>query len=382
MKKLLAIAITSAITSAIPLTLNAQQTLTFTNPSPAVTINLLNGSSVNIQTNGNLSAQCQLDANNKCVGMPTGSSGTAPAVSIAASGFSNAADNENKYPAGTTFNITPTVSNAELCVRNILGATPGGTGWTGNAVSPFTATQVTLPSSSSSYEFSMRCYGVGGATTTSPNIILMTSQGVVGGNDQCDQQHVIVDPVAGFSVHSLASKFPDLKNLSGINIGDFPNTGGSIGVLVHNINARATLRFTVPTDASAFTGLSTTINWQEAQQGGEADANQIYVSVSQCPGDFRVPTQSGNAPANDPTFAYGCRNLRPFGNTLGINYEVNGTEVPSTNFVCNLKMGNVYYFNTVIRSPYVNSPPAITVSSPHGCRNEGATACGIQLKAE
>jgi hypothetical protein len=121
--------------------------------------------------------------------------------------------------------------------------------------------------------------------------------------------------------------------------------------------------------------------WQEAQQQGAAVMQNVYISISSCPGDFRIPA-AGPAPAGDPTFARGCRSVRPLSGfpqplTMDhINYEVS-TE-PATDEVCRLAPGRRYYINFIRAnaSDEEIGPPA----SEATCANPELTSCGVQMR--
>ena len=51
-------------------------------------------------------------------------------MSVAASGFTEPADNNGAYPAGTNLTLTPTVSaNAQVCERLTEANTPAVANW-------------------------------------------------------------------------------------------------------------------------------------------------------------------------------------------------------------------------------------------------------------
>jgi hypothetical protein len=122
--------------------------------------------------------------------------------------------------------------------------------------------------------------------------------------------------------------------------------------------------------------------WQEAQQQGAANMLNVYISITSCPGDFRIPPPGQTAPADDPTFARGCRSIRSLPGfpqdivASQINYAV--SEEPSSEEVCRLAPGRRYYIN-FIRANAADGeigPPA----SEATCANPEQTSCGVQMR--
>ena len=372
--KVLAAAIALACAGAV----QAQQTLTFSNtdtdPGPATTplsVTLLAGSSVSIAPDGNVSAQCALTGS-LCTGLGVGG-GAAPTVSLATSNFSTS-PTDGRYPVGTSFLITPTVANAEICVRSIGEGTPGGTGWPATVSAPFAAQTVQMLVGDSTYNFSIRCYGSGGATTFS----LPPLQTAAGSADSC----------AGFtpplpngwqrSSQTLPSQIAAVEAF-GAFWTPFPNSSFSGYVITAQTQY---ISVQLDTPAQPWAVQNQQFFWQEAQQNGAAVLDKIYVSVSSCPGDFRIPTIDQVAPANDPTFASGCRSWRrvlpgfPQGSRDVISYQI-GTE-PSDEQTCRLAPGRRYFVN-FIRAD-VSDGAIGTPAQEATCLIPDRTSCGVQMR--
>lgn len=358
----------------------AQQTLTFTNTDtdPATagnqsqSVTLLAGSSVSIAPNGNVSAQCALTGQ-LCTGTGAGG-GAAPTVSLAASNFSQP-PTAGLYPPGTTFTITPTVTAAELCVRSVSGTTPSGTNWPATiGAPPFGAQLVQMTTGNSTYQFSMRCYGAGGATTfTLPDV--RTAEGSAPGGCAGFQTNLPTGwsrgPLVDFSV--VPARVP------GSFWNPFPSTG-QLGYVITNFNQYQSIAFTTPSTDWTTVVPNRQVFWEPAQQFGESDLAKVYVAISSCAGDFRVPTSNDNAPDSDPTFARGCRNVRPLGSLLvtanTVNYEV--SDLPSTSTVCRLAPGRTYHLN-FIRAVATDGSIG-TPAEEAFCENPQLTSCGVQMR--
>jgi hypothetical protein len=373
--KVLAAAVGLACAGAV----QAQQTLTFSNtdtdPGPATTplsVTLLAGSSVSIAPNGNVTAQCALTGS-LCTGLGVGG-GAAPAVSLAASGFS-ASPTDGRYPVGTSFLITPTVTSAEICVRTVEAGTPGNTNWPATVSPPFAAQTVQMLTGDATYSFSMRCYGAGGATTfTLPPV--QTAPGSAGA---CAG---FTPPLpAGWSRSSIVRTNQVLRIDAGLSPWEpFPVSGGS-GILVTGDTQYHAIEFATP--AGPTWEAYRQFFWEPVQGlNAPVDTNNVYVSISSCPGDFRIPQTDSTAPADDPTFASGCRNFRKlqgFPNPsvrTTIVYQI-GTE-PADEFSCRLAPGRTYYINFI--RARVQDGAIGTPSQEATCQEPSQPPCGIQMR--
>jgi hypothetical protein len=358
----------------------AQQTLTFNNTSvqgQPISVALLAGSTVTLTPTGSMAASCVLASGTTiCAGLPNGGSGAAPSVSLAGGSYSQSPNTSGAYPAGTNVTITPTVSNAEVCVRSSSPTTPT-TAWSGLLNGPtFGAAVVTLSSPSSAYQFSLRCYGSGGATTFNlPSI--STQEGIApptGCSAPPPGQPTFVG-FAGPARRTPPSGFLDLLAYQGGATrctGDFPNTT-SILCLIHTQrspnNQYISLRFVAPLGYD-YSTLEKFFDWDESQVRGAAQSNSTYVTISQCPGDFRIPPLGATAPSNDPTYAAGCRNLFNAGR---IEYLTGSG--PSTATKCMINPGETYYFN------YVRGVPNIVTNQVESAECvSGSTECGVQMQ--
>lgn len=362
-------------------TASAQQTLTFTNTDTAPgtpgaqnqAVTLIAGSSVSIDPNGNIAAQCALTGT-LCTGTGSGG-GTAPTVSLAASNFS-AQPTAGLYPAGTSFTLTPTVAGAEVCVRSLLGATPpGGTGWPATiGAPPFAAQVVQMLNGDTTYQFSMRCYGTGGATTFTL-ADLRTAAG--GGTGSCSG--FTSNLPAGWSRGALQVFEQVPARIQGSFWNAFPNSG-QLAYIITGSNVYHSIAFTTPATDWTAEVPNRQVFWENAQVGGEADLAKVYVSLSSCPGDFRIPAVGATAPTDDPTFARGCRSVRTvFGieqyPATTVNYEVSAS--PSTEGICRLAPGRTYYLN-FIRA--VATDGSIGTPAEEAFCESPQSSCGVQMR--
>lgn len=362
---------------------SAQQTLTFTNtdtdPGTAgnqnQSVTLLAGSSVSIAPDGNVSAQCALTGQ-LCTGTGSGG-GAAPTVSLAASNFSNT-PTSGEYPAGTTFTLTPTVANGEICIRTVSPTTPAGTNWPATLVGPtFAAQTVALATGSSTYQFGMRCFNAGGATTST-----LADIRTLPGNppDSCTGFQVPLP--AGWSRSGIVRT----EQVPGVELfntfwSPFPNSSLT-GYLITTQSQYHAIEFNTPAEGAEWNAQSRLFSWDRAQQQNAVDNSLAYVTISRCPGDFRFPPLDQVAPANDPTFAAGCTNFRRgfVGGArdvaANIGYQI-GAGV-ATESTCFLARGQRYFIN------YIRANPADgAIGTPvqeATCVNGDPTSCGSQMR--
>lgn len=364
----------------------AQQTITFTNTSPPVAVTLTPSSTVGIAANGNLTASCTLATGDttRCEGMPGGfSGGPKPNVVLSAT-YSTTPDGSSKYIAGTVVTITPTitVAPAQVC-QKVLVSGPTDSGWSGIVPAPIGAMQATVVSASASYVFGLRCWGADGVAD-STNQVTVNTQDIIVDTGQCtpDKQAAADASHNGYTRMTAPQRFPDMRTFFNLACGDFPATGSNVCLMLDTRNQYISLQFVAPANLEVYPS-GKVIQWQSAQQGAQADEPSTYFSISQCQGDFRIPTPgaAGNiAPSGDPTFAHGCRNIRFLSQTggpsqgIGIAYNLTGVSSASS---CGLTPGNTYYFNMILADPIGGIQPG-----EHTCANSSSNSCGMQVRAQ
>jgi hypothetical protein len=202
-----------------------------------------------------------------------------------------------------------------------------------------------------------------------------------------------VPPLPGYVRKAMPSTFVEVERVSpaGTFWMPFPVTG-QFGRLFTASDETITLRFETPTDAAAWaaTALTRQAFWDQSQVDGPANLNYVYVTISTCPGDFRVPVRGATAPASDPTFARGCTNFRdgPLGSPVvasNIPYVIG--DGPSTESTCVLAPGTTYYLNFVRASPadgVIGRPEEELPSAGDrsNCNNPDLASCGVQMRVE
>jgi hypothetical protein len=372
---------------------SAQQTLTFSNTDTDSSlagnqnqvVTLLGGSTVSIAPNGNLTAQCALTGT-LCTGTGAGGGGgPLPTVSLAASAFSAGPDANGRYPSNTSFTLTSNVSNAQYCLRTVSPTTPANTGWPAPiAAVPIAAQTVFLRTVTSTYQFSLKCYNDSGSTTfTLPNIETNSTVGG-GGGGSCGS---FTPPLpSGWLRTQPPSTKPDVVQISGFNWNDFPNGGGRGRIATTN-GRYISLQITTPTDIDTWNSLapSKRLFWTGSQVDGPANLSNVYVSISECAGDFRMPGP-GNAPTDDPTYAMGCRNFRPVstGGTASTKtdllYEIVTTPTSASDTICRLAPGRTYHVNFIRAN--VNDGIGTPNQETGLCTNPNLQSCGVDMNIE
>lgn len=349
-------------------------------------------SNVNIDPiSGNVIIDCQPSAAdpNECLD-PIGSGGVTlpPAFSIAGSNFSNSPDPTNgKYPAATTFTISPVGLNSqyEACQRIVTGG-GGSTNWNGLTVAgAATLTNVTLPNPESTYNFSLRCFATGGARTSN-TLTYMTLPGIPPVVGNCPPNDLWVgEGWAGFT-RSPKRLITELRKLTGGFISPFPYFAG-LAVVGARRNEYLAVEFTaIPNfDANGDGTISIAdfpsskiLNWTESQGGGAGPSNvdEVYMTISKCPGDLRLPPAGNPISTTDPTFNLGCRGLSLSGGVrsirAAIGYSIN--DAPN-NTTCSLVYGEKYFLNFVTVNPLDGYQ-----TDEHSCNNPNGE-CGVQMQS-
>jgi hypothetical protein len=162
----------------------------------------------------------------------------------------------------------------------------------------------------------------------------------------------------------------------------FPNSGGT-GFVITAPSQYHSIAFNTP--ANPWTAGSRQFFWQEAQQQGSAPINKVYVTISTCPGDFRIPALDAAATSvTDPTNAAGCRSFRRVAAGFGrglldrIDYEVGTASSLSDETTCFLAPGRQYFINFIRADPtdnVIGEPDTEQV-----CSVAGTTTCGVQMR--
>jgi hypothetical protein len=184
----------------------------------------------------------------------------------------------------------------------------------------------------------------------------------------------------------VPARFTDvaLVTIAGVRWNPFPVSGGLGRIFTAN-GVYLSIEFDTPSDVAAWFAAAPfkQILWERSQVDGEADV--VYVGLSACPGDFRIPRVDAVAPAGDPTFAAGCRSFRrlsgaPSPQSLSnMSYEI--SEAPSDPTTCRLAPGRRYYLNFIraeVTDGAIGAPDE--ESARAACANPELMSCGVQMR--
>lgn len=335
-------------------------TLDFTN-TDLPPIKLLDTSTVGIDANGNLTAECVLDGNT-CEGISTGTDGDAPVATLTRN---NGSDD---ITAGQQIGLAWTVQNsAEVCLANSL---PAVNGWNGNLVTPSGGTQLLTLSSTGEYTFGLKCYNAGGASEVS-NVVATVVPGTGGeiptSIPACTAEfagHPNVQP-AGFigtlktwSQLFYGAEFPDGKShLS--PVGSFSLASIQPATRGPTMNARyITTPFVAGIDANY------QISWLGAQAITAVNynppraADHVFVSISPCAGDLRKRISSS------PPTVFESSVCRGLASSASIKFGTTGAAGQ-----CPLVPGQTYFINIAMVNTNVEPLSTTTTTCGSGMGN-------------
>jgi hypothetical protein len=339
--------------------------LRITNASPSLTVPILNGSRPIIDNNGNIFVQCQLQPSlGICEGLSTTPSGSAPTLTFTRSGSGD-------LTVGTSTTLTWTTGNSpELCFAS---ASPAAADWTG-AKSVTGGSQAISFSTTGSKTLRLKCYSNTGASPERSVSINVVSSGS-GPNPPPPTPGCAVttsDPLfqpAGYTRvdRTWAQFWNGTAYPQGVTGEPWP-----VGAWTINNKSMSTAQsltgkyISVPFVGN---GQAYQFNWIQAkpvssygyQPARATDA--MYVTISTCPGDFRLVGSFQYAspdPINDPTFIRQCRNL-----VISETSIFYGPQNISSAY-CPVESGRTYYLNVIFANPLDGLSP-----SESGCRTAG-----------
>lgn len=338
-----------------------EHTIEFTN-TDMPPIELLNNTSVGIDGEGNMTAQCVTNvAGDACKGVGT-STGSVPAITLQRSNGTGNITTGNALSLAWTVGATA----ADVCVAT---STPAVTGWNGTTVSKTSASANLTMNTAGTFTLSLKCYNASGiSNTASVNATVVNGTG--GGNPTtppaCNIEGIadnnqFVQPT-GFTGHMvtwqnlmLGATFP-YGNSFLSPIGSYtlravsPATNGPV------MSSRYISTEIVPEANKNYQ-----ISWVSVQRQEEVpgyttarSANSMFMSISRCAGDLRAPDPF----SNDPSLKR-CRVLL---NSTSFKFGTSGAAGQ-----CPLEAGVKYYINFA----FVNPTDGLTVTETTCAGNGG-----------
>jgi hypothetical protein len=321
-------------------------------------IPLKTGSSVQIDSSGNLLAECALNAQSECTQLSSGGGGADAPTAVL-----QRTDNNTDVRAGESVTLSWTSTNSSVCNATATGPStlwPAPRNTSGSSVSVVLNTVGT-------YGLSLECFNAGGVSTKS-TVTFAVTPGEVIPPTSCTLTG-ITDPTfqpAGWErvnktwVDAFSS--PNRRHIA-----TYPN---SIGIPVP-IGANKNTYTTVPFTPTA--NLTVDLSWDVVQANRDhgypnpRPADSMFIGISPCPGDLRTP----DASSADPWLENGCRRV---GGGGSIFYST----LPglSNESVCRLVAGQTYYLNIVAANPEGGLEPGehtCSTSAPNS-----ANGCDVQ----
>jgi len=310
-------------------------TITLDNATPPIVIPLKDATSIEIDGNGDLTAECVLNGTT-CQGVTIGGTKAAGALSRTPA--------TGSIEAGQAVTIGWTATNAELCTTS---STPAMPAWSGVVATSGGSKQVTLPAAGD-YSFSLICYNsTGGSTGTST--VQVTATPSAGPQTPAGCDITSTDPLftpAGFTEHRVPWSTAFYGSVYPAT-GGYLNPIGSVTMGKMPVNGRY---LAIEFKPAAGQGLS--LAWEQAQAVAQHNyrtanpAGPVFLSISPCPGDFRLPVSSPT-PASVEAEDYlrpACRKFDQAG-TIYLN-----TTKPSFNN-CGIVPTRTYYLNVLFANP-------------------------------
>lgn len=354
-----------AVLAALSCTEALAQSIVITNANNHQ-IPLASGSSVQIDVNGNLLAQCAL-TNGSCTQLSNGGplAGT-PTASLARN------DGLTTVTAGQAVSLTWSSTDSQLCLASSTGPN-GATTFAGPRGTTNTGGESVTLSAAGDYSFGLKCYNDAGASQMQATAVTVAAGSTTTPpptTTGCDITSS--DPAfqpAGFAQvikdWATAFKSPNPNITTDPVYPTGPGTPVPIGASKSSYTA---IRFVALAD------LTVDMTWDMAQAQigypSPRPADSMFIGISPCPGDLRAP----NASSGDPWLQNGCRKVAGAASM----YYTTRTQYVSNDFLCRIEAGQTYYINVSPVDPTDGISPG-----EHTCSTtatNSATGCDVQMR--
>lgn len=320
-------------------------------------IPLKSGSSVQIDSAGNLLAECAL-TNSECTQLSGGpGEGTPPTATLSRT------DSDTDVRLGESISLSWTSSvNADACK---VSSSPQHGSFTG---ARDTASSVTLaPASVGTHTYTLVCYNEDGASLESQQVVTVGESDIVVPPTSCETPVGTLghQPTGWGRVNMTWAQLFTPRDGNPVPV--YPTSNG----------------FPVPIGANkgqyvaaSFTPLANqTVNmvWDRAQAkptegySTARPAAGMFISISPCPGDLRPADATGGFLAN------GCRKFQNEGTLI---YSTMSSLSQSTSSACKLEAGKTYYINVLPANPYDG-----LTTNEHSCDDVASSALGCDVQA-
>jgi hypothetical protein len=352
-----------AIVSAALMTLTGHagaQVIRFTNASN-LEVPLKAGSSVQVDSSGNLIAECVL-ANGTCSGLPTGSAAGAPTGSL------SRVDGDPEVHAGESVKLAWSSSGAKVCQASSTGP---ANNWSGPRTTANGSGETITVVTQGSYVFKLLCFNEAGASppyTVAVNVLAGQANPPPAADDcTLDASTPLVQPAGWTRIDKSWSQL--FADYDGSPMPTYPSSFGYPVPIGANKGTYVAASFTAGADQTV------SIFWDPMQAKPEQGyytarpAQGMFISVSPCAGDLRPADGSGGF------LMAGCRR---YNSSAGITYSTKSTLAASNFTACKLQAGKKYYINVLPADPTDGLS-----AGEHSCSDtpSSANACDVQARS-
>ena len=322
-----------------------------TGPGGTKTIPLENGTTVQINAQGNLTATCELDGQNNCpgIGTPVGNAPTITFPNVELTQGSTAKTLTWSSNGVACYGVTPTtgVNGWHNGLPSSMGSTTAQTG--GLSLSNLTSGNQTPQD----YPFRINCYAEGGAMGFRTATVTVNPTENPPGTPGCEAYKNTLGTagLATFNAYYAGNRgmtrhpTTSFSTFANITLGTVGSNGSGTTTLPGNLpaNQYLALEFTMAPTSGANAGTGKfTLNMGEFPSGGQN--HDLVVTVSPCEGDFRPPEEMASS---DRYRRNVCR-LQ--------SYRAGGLIQGRTTggIYCDTPAGEVRYVNVSIRNLYTS----------------------------
>jgi hypothetical protein len=334
----------------------AQPKIVITNPATPLEIPLLETSTVEIDANGNLRAQCKLTGD-KCTGVSTSD----PAPIGGPTGVTLTSSTATLNAGGQVTLTWNSGAGTEAC----YGAGPAGiSNWTGQVLPASGSRQVTM-SVAGDYVFQVRCYNATASTTqTAPSITVNENEVPPSGTNYCTEYYANNMPThPSFTAFNFAPQVVSFQTVWGVE----PGSTAPMRALPGQFANPSALKYvSIPFVMTANGSASDQFGFGAIEAAGLEGVvtGSVSATISPCQGDFRARV----AGSSDRYLSHQCRNttsnMQQFTLTVTSNPSLSG---------CYLPAGKIFYLNVATYNMYGTSAPTTTTCGT-------SSTCGVSMR--
>lgn len=318
-----------------------------------------------LNTEGNIEVKClELDSNGRCIGLGSGTVGDAPEIT-----FTAPAQNATIPASASNPALTWTVTGAQFC-RGAAAVGGAVSGWIGEKATSgsFPLAALRDANADKTYTLTLGCYSappdVAYAAESRTFTMEKSTTGGGGDSDYCSTAYPagIAQPsgfTAAYTSFSNMWGIPEAEFFPAPGVGNIGNKVGHGPAPTAGVNQYMVIPVDVPANAQLNKGI--TVNWLEPQASGIQTAEQVFISVSPCPGDFRAA--NNNLPS-DPWIGAACRKMDKAASITMVAWNPQ-TAHPGW---CPLVSGKRMYINVITTDVNANPPKSLCKTGDSICQ--------------